>query len=456
MLCHFLIRRSLALRSALCVLMVLATGCTPPEPAFWSDSERAVLRSLSIASLPPRPASQSNRVADDPRAVVLGQALFFDTRLSAAGDQSCASCHQPDKYFTDGRARGRGVKDLTRNTPGLIGAAWQTWFYWDGRRDSLWAQALIPIEAPDEMAGSRMATVRLVTSDPTYREQYSELFGAVPPVLNHGDLPAHAGAFTDAAGKDAWLRLPLATRQDINRVYANIGKTIAAFERTLVPQPNRFDHYVSTLLADGEAAAGALLAPAERNGAKLFIDATRTRCLQCHSGPLLTNGGFHNIGSGGASGENLDFGRMFGVQSVLLDEFNCNGPYSDAAPDDCSALRFLSREQHGDTAGAFKVPSLRNVGETAPYFHDGRFATLEDVMQHYIAPPADGSSELVALALTATQVAELSAFLRTLSAPAPSAPLAWSASEKALHAWPRAAQVGAESPDYQPARHEHL
>lgn len=402
------------------MLVLLALGCAPPQPPFWSDSERAILRSLSISSLPPLPEDKSNRVADDWRAIELGRALFFDQRLSATGDQSCSSCHEPEKYFTDGRAQGRGVNDLTRNTPGLIGSAWQTWFYWDGRRDSLWAQALIPIEAPDEMAGSRMATVRLVTSDQIYSVQYEAIFGAPPAAVKRAGLPEHAGMFTNRAGRDAWQRLPASTRRDINTVYANIGKTIAAYERTLVPKANRFDEYVASLLADGEAPASALLTPAERNGAKLFIDVATTRCLQCHSGPLLTNGGFHNIGSGG----DMDFGRLFGVQSVLLDEFNCNGPYSDATPQECSALRFLAREQHGDTAGAFKVPSLRNVGETGPYFHDGRFAQLEQVLQHYVEPPTDLSNELVALELSVTQVDELGAFLRTLSAPPPAVVIA--------------------------------
>ena len=115
-------------------------------------------------------------------------------------------------------------------------------------------------------------------------------------------------------------------------------------------------------------------------GAKLFIDQEKTQCLQCHNGPMLTNGGFHNIGSGVFSGPNMDYGRVFGLQSVLMDEFNCLGKYSDAAPSECTDLKYLSRDKHQGLQGAFKVPTLRFLDKTGPYFHDGRFDQLKDVM----------------------------------------------------------------------------
>ncbi|MFK8016171.1 MAG: cytochrome-c peroxidase [Gammaproteobacteria bacterium] len=408
--------------------MLVSTGlasCSAPTPPLWTDAEVALLRSISLASLPPPPPSPSNRFASDAQAARLGESLFFDKRLSGAGDQSCGTCHRPELHFTDGLARGRGVNEVSRNTPSIVGGAWQTWFYWDGRRDSLWAQAVIPIEAPDEMAGSRSGTVRLIASDPGYAAAYGEVFGPLPATLQPQSLPKHAGAFTDAAGKTAWAKLSVARQRAVNVVYANVGKAIAAFERTVVPTASDFDRYVETLIEKGEraAAASGLLTDEQIEGARLFVDVEKTGCLQCHNGPLLTNGGFHNIGTGGMQAALPDMGRLLGVQSVLLDEFNCTGDYSDAQANDCSALRFLARDDHGDAAGAFKVPSLRNVAQTAPYLHDGRFATLEETLAHYNQPPAT-SHELLTLNLGDDELTALGAFLTSLSTPPPPARVA--------------------------------
>ncbi len=415
-------------RAALTLTALLALGgCQPAdrELSTWTDSELRILRSLSLEALGEPPAAPSNRVADDARAIELGRALFFDARLSGNGTLSCASCHRPELHFTDGLPRGVGVARTARNTPSIVGGAWQTWFYWDGRRDSLWAQALIPIEAPAEMGGSRVAAVRLIASDRSYRDAYESLFGPLPAQILRADLPEQAGPFADPVARDAWARLPKARRDAVNTVYANVGKAIAAWERTLVPRETPFDRYVATLLGEGEEAASVHLTADAIAGARLFIDPARTQCMQCHNGPLLSNGDFHNIGSGTFSGDDLDFGRMFGVQSVLMDEFNCLGPYSDADPADCSALRFLSRDTHNPLAGAFKTPSLRNVADTAPYLHDGRFDGLVDVMRHYNTPPpreSEGGHELRPLGLSERELAQLVAFLESLSeAPRPPA-----------------------------------
>ena len=178
-----------------------------------------------------------------------------------------------------------------------------------------------------------------------------------------------------------------------------------------------FDRYVDRLAERGEAAAVELLTPPEIAGAKLFIDEQRTQCLQCHNGPMMANGGFHNIGTGNFTGERLDFGRVFGLRAVLMDEFNCLGPYSDAKPDECLELRFLNTSPHVPLEGAFKVPSLRNVVATAPYMHDGSLATLEAVMTHYgKAPQRIGRAhELRPLELSKTESEQLIAFLKSLN-----------------------------------------
>ena len=131
---------------------------------------------------------------------------------------------------------------------------------------------------------------------------------------------------------------------------------------------------------------------------------------------MFTNGGFHNIGTGNFSGEHLDFGRVFGLRAALMGEFNCLGKYSDAQPDQCLELRFLNKSAHVPLEGAFKVPGLRNVAETGPYMHDGRFDSLDAVLAYYREPPdpALQTHELKPLALSDAELAALRAFLLRL------------------------------------------
>jgi cytochrome c peroxidase len=112
-----------------------------------------------------------------------------------------------------------------------------------------------------------------------------------------------------------------------------------------------------------------------------------------------------------------------GAAQVLTDEFNCLSRYSDAKPEQCLELRFIKVDAH-EMERQFKPPSLRGVAERAPYMHAGQFKTLEEVLHHYnTAPPAPaGHSELVPLNLSAQEIAQLIAFLKTLSAPLATAP----------------------------------
>jgi cytochrome c peroxidase len=402
--------------------ILLVAACSGPALAAdvdpWTERELRILGSLVLGAAGSPPLDPSNRFAADPAAVRLGQRLFFDKALSGNGEISCASCHVPDKHFTDGRARSAGVRETGRNTPTVVGSAYQGWFYWDGRRDSLWSQALIPFEAGAEMGGSRVAVVRRIGTEPAYRRAYESVFGAFPEGLLDPQLPAHAGPFGDGPVKAAWTGLTPAVQRRVNEVYANAGKAIAAYERTLRPRETRFDRYVAALLETGERKARTHLSAQEVAGLRLFIDEPRTRCLRCHNGPLLTNGGFHNVGTGTFAGERPDFGRAFGLRAVLLDEFNCLGPFSDAAPEDCLELRFLNRDAHVPLEGAFKTPSLRNVAATAPYGHDGRFRDLDQVLRHYNVPPPVtdvGPHELGPLGLSDRELGELRAFLAALS-----------------------------------------
>jgi cytochrome c peroxidase len=193
-----------------------------------------------------------------------------------------------------------------------------------------------------------------------------------------------------------------------------MGKAIAAYERQLMPGPGRFDHYVEALLAGDDAAAHAAMTADEAAGLRLFIG--EALCVTCHQGPLFTHHGFHNVGIPFAEGLKLDQGRYNGVRKALENEFNCLGEYSDASEAYCAELRF-AKTMRDETIGAYKVPSLRNVAETAPYMHSGQFGTLTEVLEHYNTRPKApiGHSDLLPIDLDKQQLLQLEAFLHTLS-----------------------------------------
>ena len=385
----------------------------------WTESERGLIASLSIDRLPALPPDPSNAVGDNADAIALGHALFFDRSLSPDGTVACATCHVPEIYFTDGKARAnvRGV-DTPRHTPSIVGIAFSDWFYWDGRKDSQWAQALAPQEAAIEHGGNRTSHARYVLDN--YRSQYEALFGPAPDLSDATRFPHNAAPVEDEAVQAAWQEMAEADQRTVNSVFANIGKSIAAYSRKILPGRSRFDDYAAAVVANDQARMTELFSAEEAAGLRLFFG--DGQCTDCHNGPLFTNGTFHNIGLPFPQGSKFDQGRALGTQQVVEDAFNCLGEYSDASAEECVELRFIKLE--GDElVGAFKVPSLRNVANTAPYMHNGNFPDLEAVIRHYNhAPPAfPGHTDLVPLALTEEQSAALKAFLLTLSAP-PDAP----------------------------------
>lgn len=358
----------------------------PPPP--WTESERAVLRSLWIDKLPPLPPDPTNAVADSRDAAMLGHRLFFEPALSANGMISCATCHQPLRRFTDGLPRAVALGMSARNTPSIVAAAYSPWFYWDGRKDSQWSQSLSPIEDPNEHGSSRMQVLSVIASNSDYRLRYEAVFGQ-PPVLNSPD--------------------------DIDRAFSNIGKAIAAYERKLLPGRSSFDKYVSHMEDGGDHIDQEFLSIDEIRGLRLFIG--DARCTECHNGPLLTNNEFHNTGLLSIPGEVPDRGRIDGVRIVKNDPFNCLGRFSDDKEQACSELRYM--RTGSELIGATRTPSLRNLGNTAPFQSKGQFATLAEVLKHYNeAPPAMiGHNEAKALNLAAWQLRQLEDFLLTLDAP---------------------------------------
>ena len=388
----------------------------------WSAAQVSLLQSMSIDALGPPPEDPSNRVADDPDAAALGHLLFFESRLSSTRQVACASCHDPARFFTDGKPVSTGVGVTSRNAPTVVAAAYSPWMFWDGRRDSLWSQALAPFESGAEMNVTRVEVVRHVAGDPAASALYRKAFGS-PAVA--GDLTrfaARAGPYGDGPARDAWARVAPADREAIDRAFANIGKAIAAYQRLLVPGPGRFDRYVRSLGPQpSEDEATLELDKSELLGLRLFMDAGRSQCLRCHNGPLFTNQGFHRVGTDSTVEGVPEFGRFLGLQAVLVDPFNCLGAFSDAEPEMCREHRFLRLDHVDAEMGKFKTPTLRGLNKSGPYMHDGRFTTLEAVVEHYREPPPAGPGvpnghELLPLALSTQESQALADFLLTLGA----------------------------------------
>lgn len=365
----------------------LVSVAAEPRPT-WTPAQLEELRSLSLLALDPLPPDPTNRIADDPAAAALGRRLFFDPRLSANGEVACATCHQPERGFQDGLPLAVGVGTTARRAMPIAGMARSPFLFWDGRKDSLWAQALGPLESAVEHGGTRTQYARVIASH--YRDDYEAVFGPLP------DL-----SVVDAL----W--------EAVTGIFVNVGKAIAAYERRIGFGAARFDRYVAAMTA-GHPAEG-VLGDDEVAGLRLFIG--KAHCTQCHNGPLLTNFEFHNTGVPPRPGLPADEGRLAGATAVGRDEFNCRSRWSDA-PRRCAELEFMVTGDHTQ-ARAFKVPSLRNVAERAPYMHAGQLASLADVLNHYDRAPAavSGHSELHPLRLTRVERRQLEAFLRTLSGP---------------------------------------
>jgi cytochrome c peroxidase len=337
----------------------------------------------------PAPTDPTNKFLNNESAVRLGHLLFFDTRLSVNGKFACATCHDPAKGFADGKQLAEGLQKGRRHTPSLWNVAYNRWFFWDGRADSLWSQALHPLESEVEMGGSRQAVLRLLASDEHLRLEYVSCFGELP-------------------------KEPIA----VDRVIVNVGKAIAAYESRLISRRSPFDIFVEGLTSKDEKKKS-MLSQAAQRGLKLFLG--RANCRTCHMGPNFTDGEFHDtrvppLGDGAAT----DAGRFTGVEELLRDPFNVMSQFSDDRSKRTRAkIEFLANTQ--ENWGRFKTPTLRNTAQSAPYMHQGQFATLREVVEYYStldkALPAGHHAETILrpLFLSEQEVADLVAFLEGLT-----------------------------------------
>jgi cytochrome c peroxidase len=425
----------------------------------------------SLANLPDPPPDPSNKYAGVAAAADLGQRLYFDRDLSGAATWvdvlgnpapshradkgapikvSCATCHDPAHAGADLTSRpgnvsiGAGSYDV--NGQQTLNAAQYKLLYWNGRADSLWAQAAQVMESPVSMNGNRVAIVRTVTAK--YRAIYEAIFtdaAGQPELLP--DLPA---TLTEGKpGEAGFDALPDADRAAVNRAYSNIAKAIAAYETRLTSRDSDFDRYVNGSLD--------LLSPAAVRGLKLFVG--RASCIDCHRTPLFSDSDFHNIGveqrgpgvptvaecpAGSAKcdcvtskpvqgqmvvGQScLPWGAFSGLSKLAGatgagQAIRRDGELSDL--DAASRAAVTAQYQAAavpseSTIGAWRTPSLRDVALTAPYMHDGIYQTLEEVIDHYNAGGTAASSghkavELSPLLLSAQDRADLVEFLRTLN-----------------------------------------
>ena len=364
----------------------LLFGLAAPAPALDFTAEE-VRRILRHGPWPPVSRSDpGNRVSGKPAAIAFGRALFFDPRLSVSGTVSCATCHKPDRAWTDGLPRSRGHRIVDRNAPSLFNLRFNRWFGWDGAQDTLWAQNLRPLLDAREMGVGPGGAALLVRSDGQLACGYREAFGEAPG-------------------------------PDDERVFVDLGKALAAFLETLVTGRTPFDDFRDALAGD-DAAGLARYPAAARRGLRLFVG--RGNCAFCHFGPAFTNGEFADAGvSHFVEPGRVDPGRHGGIRKLRRSPYTLLGAFNDDAERATAAkTRYVRLRQ--SNFGEFRVPGLRNVALTAPYMHAGSHATLADVVDHYSTLDeerlhAGGERILRRLDLSAGERADLVAFLETLT-----------------------------------------
>ena len=244
------------------IVFCILSGIAAPALAFdfTAEEERRILRHGPWP--PPSRPDPSNRVSGKPAAIAFGRALFFDPRLSSSGAISCATCHPPDRAWTDGLPRSRGHRTVERNAPILFNLRFNRWFGCDGAQDTLWAQNLRPLLDRREMGAGPGGAARLVRSDRQLSCGYRRAFGVAP------------GA-------------------DDARIFVDLGKALAAFLETQVTGRTPFDDFRDALARNDAAGRARYPAAAER-GLRLFVG--RGNCAFCHFGPAFTNGEFADAG----------------------------------------------------------------------------------------------------------------------------------------------------------------
>lgn len=399
----------------------------------------------------------------------LGHDFFFDPGFSSNGAISCASCHRPELSFTDGKAQSDGMAKTRMNAPTLVNVHLMHWFFWDGRAESLETQAMGPIEHPGEHGFSRVKVAHRILNQ--YKKSYEKIFGPLPKnlpaidtvlarqangfisdeiaayalaTLGNSDfqksvlssarrqgvqpieiIKNYAALGSDERPKSISTSNPQISEKDliiVNEIFLNFTSAIAAFERTIQSEDSPFDLFAKSLKTTGDIQRSlhAQFGGNELRGLRVF--AGKGQCLICHNGPTLSDQQFHNIGLPSGPGQRgLNLGRSQGIIIARANPFSCGNIFKNEKKqtESCAELGYLE-EENVDFVGAFKTPTLRQLSDTAPYGHDGRFVTLADVLNHYnqlTAKPAVGRAEatLKPLGLTQNELQDLESFLMSLN-----------------------------------------
>ncbi len=330
--------------------------------------------------LPKVPVPSDNPVT--PLKVKLGKRLFLDKRFSLDGTVSCATCHDPQRAFTDGLPIAKGIKGKkgTRNSPTVVNAVYYTSQFWDGRASSLEEQAKGPFVNPVEHGLKDYAPIiEIIRKDKEYVALFKKAFGIEPSKI------------------------------DIDHVV----KAIASFERTIISGDSPFDRY----MYGGDKNA---MTKAQIRGLEIFR--TKGRCQDCHrieqTSAIFTDNKFHNLGVGFSKIEPRLMEIVQKVQKakekgLKLDE-------SILSNRELSELGRFAVTLNFEDIGRFKTPTLRNVAVTGPYMHDGSLETLEEVIELYDQGGEDNpmlDSGIRPLKLTDQEKKDLVEFLKALTSP---------------------------------------
>lgn len=376
--------------------------------AGFSAEDIELIQTLS--PLPESPADPTNKVGLDPKAAAFGEDLFNDWRLSRGEEFACQTCHRVTDHLMSVR------DDTPKDIPTLWNLGHNKWFFFDGRADTLWAQALGPIENPKEHDFSRTEIAALISGDINYSKVYKELFGDIPDFSDKKRYPEPGKPSKDnKEANDNWEKMTAKDRMAVNKVFANVGKALAAFQMTLTSQKTDFDVFVEGIKENDQKKIDLLSEPAQR-GLKVFVG--KGKCISCHNGPAFTDSEFHNTQ---LPEIDVDLGfnnaRHSGIQEVKDSVFNAAGPFSDD-PNGAFARRLKTLKTEAKNKGQFKTPGLRNVNYTQPYMHSGQFRSLIDVINFYSdmknASIVD-HPEIVPRNFTEQEKADLVEFLKSIS-----------------------------------------
>ena len=432
---------------------VADAGASDPAAPTISDRERGALLALSPSPLPPAPKDVSNAFADDPKAAAFGQRLFYDTSLSGkllssdndgapgtlgtagqTGKASCASCHEPTAAFTDTRSPGGalslGAEWTRRRSPSLLDVGQSGLLGWDGRHDALYNMSSGAMESPAAMNGSRLFVAEQVFQH--HRAEYEAIFGAMP-AMDDPKFPQLGASLSGCAsatslspdscdepprggpGDPAYDKLSQADQDAVTRVFVNLGKSLAAYQRLLTCGPGRFDAWIH-----GQNDA---LDAAEQRGARLFVG--KGACLGCHSGPYFSDNELHNVGVASEPrpdhGSLEDNGALTGMTQAIGDPLGARQRFSDGDN------QLLPPTVTESLRGAFRTPRLRCASKRPSFMHTGALKTMDAVVDFFNRGGESsgfaGVKQIAPLGLDPTEMADLVAFLKALDGPGPAAPL---------------------------------